>query len=73
MNTDAYQTHRDRYDEMLDASGAPRPHWRPLLTNLRDSSAAQMRQRQAFVRAQVLENGVTYNMYASTQGAAYML
>jgi uncharacterized circularly permuted ATP-grasp superfamily protein/uncharacterized alpha-E superfamily protein len=70
MNTDAYQTHRDRYDEMLDASGAPRPHWRPLLAKLRDSSPAQMRQRQEFVRSQVLENGVTYNMYASTQGAA---
>ncbi len=70
MNTDAYQPHRDRYDEMLDADGVSRPHWRPLLTHLRETSAAQMRQRQEFVRAQVLENGVTYNMYASTQGAA---
>jgi uncharacterized circularly permuted ATP-grasp superfamily protein/uncharacterized alpha-E superfamily protein len=70
MNTDAYQPHRDRYDEMLDANGVSRPHWRPLLTHLRETTAAQMRQRQEFVRSQVLENGVTYNMYASTQGAA---
>jgi uncharacterized circularly permuted ATP-grasp superfamily protein/uncharacterized alpha-E superfamily protein len=69
MNTDTYQPYRDRYDEMLDSSGVPRTHWHPLLSHLRDASAGQMRQRQEFVRAQVLENGVTYNMYASTQGA----
>jgi len=70
MNTDAYQLHRDRYDEMLDANGSSRPHWRPLLAHLRETTAVQMRQRQEFVRSQVLENGVTYNMYASTQGKA---
>ena len=69
MNTDAYQPHRDRYDEMLDANGAARAHWSLLLTHLRQSTATKMRQRQEFVRSQVLENGVTYNMYASTQGA----
>jgi uncharacterized circularly permuted ATP-grasp superfamily protein/uncharacterized alpha-E superfamily protein len=69
MNTDAYQPHRDRYDEMLDANGGARAHWRPLLNHLREATPAQMRQRQEFVRSQVLENGVTYNMYASTQGA----
>lgn len=69
MNTDAYSLHRDRYDEMLDAQGAPRAHWRTLLTQLRATPSAQIRRRQEFVRSQVLENGVTYNMYASTQGA----
>lgn len=69
MNTDAYPLHRDRYDEMLDAQGVPREHWRALLEQMRAMPSAQVRQRQEFVRSQVIENGVTYNMYASTQGA----
>lgn len=57
------------YHELLDAEGALRPHWRPLLDHLRRCTAEQLRQRQALLARQIQENGVTYNVYADPDGA----
>jgi uncharacterized circularly permuted ATP-grasp superfamily protein/uncharacterized alpha-E superfamily protein len=65
----SYTRHSDRYDEMLDAHGAIREHWRPLCEQLDGASAAQMHQQAEFVRSQIVENGVTYNTYASPTDA----
>jgi uncharacterized circularly permuted ATP-grasp superfamily protein/uncharacterized alpha-E superfamily protein len=56
------------YDEMLDATGQPRPHWRALLGGLKGESPAAMRERIAAVARQVRENGVTYNVYTDAKG-----
>lgn len=64
----AYPRSQNRHDELLDSSGEPRSHWRPLLETLSSEAPAEMRQRSESVRRQVRENGVTYNVYADTKG-----
>ncbi len=56
------------YDEMLAASGQPRPHWRAMLESLATEAPDLMRQRQDAVQRQVRENGVTYNVYTDAKG-----
>nr|WP_288498045.1 circularly permuted type 2 ATP-grasp protein [uncultured Pseudomonas sp.] len=57
------------YDELLDRQGQVRPHWRPVLSQLRRNTPAQLQQRQAMVTRQIQANGVTYNVYADPDGA----
>src|SRR4051812_33338466 len=59
-----------RYDELNDARGAMRAHWRPLVGRLRaDESPDAVRRSLELTRRLVVENGVTYNVYADPQGA----
>src|SRR6187401_2248437 len=58
-----------RYDELNDARGAMRAHWRPLIDRLRaDESPDAVRRSLELTRRLVVENGVTYNVYADPQG-----
>ena len=56
------------FDEMLDAAGMPRAHWRALLSSLEQETPGLMRQRREMVEHQVRENGVTYNVLAEAEG-----
>jgi len=59
-----------RYDELNDAQGAMRAHWRPLIERLRDNASPDaVRRSLELTRRLVVENGVTYNVYADPQGA----
>jgi uncharacterized circularly permuted ATP-grasp superfamily protein/uncharacterized alpha-E superfamily protein len=59
-----------RYDELNDAQGAMRAHWRPLIDRLRaDESPDAVRRSLELTRRLIVENGVTYNVYADPQGA----
>lgn len=59
-----------RYDELTDTQGAMRAHWRPLVDRLRaDESPDAVRRSLELTRRLVVENGVTYNVYADPQGA----
>jgi uncharacterized circularly permuted ATP-grasp superfamily protein len=66
---DRYPLSAGTYHEMLDASGAVRPHWERLYEHLQRSTPAQLIQRQALLTRQIQENGVTYNVYADPKGA----
>jgi len=66
---DRYPLSAGTYHEMLDASGAVRPHWQRLYEHLQRSTPAQLMQRQALLARQIQENGVTYNVYADPKGA----
>ncbi|MBV4476289.1 circularly permuted type 2 ATP-grasp protein [Pseudomonas botevensis] len=66
---DRYPLTAGTYHELLDASGAVRPHWRRLFDQLQRSTPAQLGQRQALLARQIQENGVTYNVYADPKGA----
>src|SRR6476620_9358329 len=58
-----------RYDELNDAQGAMRAHWRPLIDRLRaDESPDAVRRALDLTRRLIVENGVTYNVYADPQG-----
>lgn len=58
-----------RYDEMLKADGEVRPHWKRFFTHLDAVSPEDMHQRLDFADRRILENGVTYNVYADPSGA----
>jgi uncharacterized circularly permuted ATP-grasp superfamily protein/uncharacterized alpha-E superfamily protein len=66
---DRYPLTAGTYHELLDSSGAVRPHWRRLFDQLQRSTPAQLLQRQALLARQIQENGVTYNVYADPKGA----
>ncbi len=59
-----------RYDELLDERGAVRRHWRPLIDKVaaEDGTGAGRRGLE-LTRRLIIENGVTYNVYADPQGA----
>ncbi|WP_306604231.1 circularly permuted type 2 ATP-grasp protein [Azonexus sp.] len=58
-----------RYDEMLKADGAVRPHWQRFFDHLDSVSPEEMRRRLDFADRRIQENGVTYNVYADPNGA----
>jgi uncharacterized circularly permuted ATP-grasp superfamily protein/uncharacterized alpha-E superfamily protein len=63
-----YAGSTQRYDELLAANGAPRAHWRRLMEQLQTEGASGMRRGVELARRLVVENGVTYNVYADPQG-----
>ncbi|PWF43111.1 circularly permuted type 2 ATP-grasp protein [Massilia glaciei] len=65
---DPYQVAPESYDEILDASGQPRAHWRAMLERLAAENPDAMRERVETVQRQIRENGVTYNVYADAKG-----
>lgn len=65
---ETYPRRPDRYDEMIDAAGQVRPHWRQLFRHLDLASPESMRQRLDFAERCIQENGVAYNVYADPQG-----
>lgn len=65
---DSYVTDARRYDELLDSAGDVRPHWRPLIDRLAIDGAEAVRRGAELARRLIVENGVTYNVYADPQG-----
>jgi uncharacterized circularly permuted ATP-grasp superfamily protein/uncharacterized alpha-E superfamily protein len=65
---EAYVSDARRYDELLDPNGAVRPHWRLLIDRLAVDGAEAVRRGVDLARRLIVENGVTYNVYADPQG-----
>ena len=65
---DTYLSDARRYDELLDNSGAVRPHWQPLIDRLANNGAEGVRRGIDLAQRLIIENGVTYNVYADSQG-----
>jgi uncharacterized circularly permuted ATP-grasp superfamily protein/uncharacterized alpha-E superfamily protein len=57
-----------RYDELLDRQGGIRPHWRALIEHLASGGPEAARRHVELTRRLIVENGVTYNVYADPQG-----
>lgn len=66
---ESYPVSGDRYDEMLQADGSLRPHWRTLIDQLENLSPEMLRRRANEVREAITTDGVTYNVYADPKGA----
>jgi uncharacterized circularly permuted ATP-grasp superfamily protein/uncharacterized alpha-E superfamily protein len=58
-----------RYDELLAAGGAPRPHWERFLVSLAQREPREVADTFAQLEREIRENGITYNVYADPQGA----
>ncbi len=64
-----YSALEGRYDELLVAPGAPRPHWDAFLRALAARQGQGVGDTLSLMEREVRENGVTYNVYADPQGA----
>jgi uncharacterized circularly permuted ATP-grasp superfamily protein/uncharacterized alpha-E superfamily protein len=56
------------HDELLDASGQPRPHWRTFARGLDELGLAEFINRWRDAQQLIHENGVTYNVYGDPRG-----
>ncbi len=65
---DTYVSDSRRYDELLDETGEVRAHWQPLMGALAGGGEEVMRRGVDLTRRLIIENGVTYNVYADPQG-----
>ena len=63
-----YQSLPQAYDEMLDAQGAAREHWRSLDTFLRSSSTQALDNIRLETQRRLKEQGVYYNVYEDPAG-----
>jgi uncharacterized circularly permuted ATP-grasp superfamily protein/uncharacterized alpha-E superfamily protein len=63
-----YTPDLQRYDELLLPDGSIRPHWRALVERLERSGPDTVRRGAELARRLIIENGVTYNVYADPQG-----
>jgi uncharacterized circularly permuted ATP-grasp superfamily protein/uncharacterized alpha-E superfamily protein len=63
-----YAGSAQRYDELLEPDGNIRPHWDPLIKHLSKGGAETARRSVELTRRLIIENGVTYNVYADPQG-----
>jgi uncharacterized circularly permuted ATP-grasp superfamily protein/uncharacterized alpha-E superfamily protein len=68
--TAGYRPAQGHFDELLDASGAPRSHWQGFADHAGSLRSADIGRRQSQIARQIHENGVTYNVYASADGPA---
>jgi len=67
---DSYRVPGGHFDELLGAGRALRPHWLGFVREAGDLSAEQLSRTEARIARQIHENGVTYNVYAATDGSA---
>ncbi len=65
----SYRARARRYDELRDADGQLREHWRPLIEHLSRDGMEAATQGVELARNLIAENGVTYNVYADPKGA----
>src|SRR4051794_25657225 len=63
-----YRPWSSAYDEMTNADGQSRPHWRTFAERIRGIGLAELQQRWNDARHLIRENGVTYNVYGDPQG-----
>jgi uncharacterized circularly permuted ATP-grasp superfamily protein/uncharacterized alpha-E superfamily protein len=68
VGLEKYQSDKRRYDELLDGAGGVRLHWRPLIERLTADGGEAARRGAELARRLIVENGVTYNVYADPQG-----
>jgi uncharacterized circularly permuted ATP-grasp superfamily protein len=66
---DRYLASDGRYDELSDAPGALREHWRPLVDGIAALPPADLAARAASIDRRVRETGIAYDMFADPNSA----
>ena len=67
--TRGYQAAAGSFDEFVDSSGAPRPHWEPLLQALGALDPATLFLRMEQLNARVRETGIAYDLFSDPASA----
>ena len=65
----SYAREKSTFDEMWTPDGLLRSHWNILLQQINGLGVEEMSQRNQELQRLLRENGVTYNIYGSPQGA----
>lgn len=65
ITSPAYAPPPGRHDEMLDAAGAPRPHWADLAAALDDLGTEELLRRRAESARLLEQDGVVYHAYGA--------
>jgi len=65
-----YAAQGDRYDELLAAPGAPRPHWDAFMRSLAERGEREVSDTLSLTERQIREQGITYNVYEDAMGAS---
>ncbi len=65
----SYSAPDDRYDELLSAEGAPRPHWDAFMRSLAARDEREVSDTLSLTERQIREQGITYNVYDDAMGA----
>ena len=63
-----YGADTQSHDELVDGKGGIRSHWRPVIEKLTSDNPQLAQRALQMTRRMVVENGVTYNVYADAQG-----
>lgn len=63
-----YTTREGRFDELLAAPMAPRPHWAKFMESLSRREGSEVSETLALMEREIRANGITYNVYADPQG-----
>jgi len=66
----SYAVPAGHFDELLDSTGAVRPHWSRFARHAGGLSPDALDAKAALTARQLHENGVTYNVYADADGPA---
>jgi len=64
----AYQSDISSYDEVIGTNGLVKPHWKQLFASLEKLGLNELNFRNQEIINRLRENGVTYNVYGSTDG-----
>ncbi len=64
----SYDVAPQHHDELLSDAGVPKAYWQAFARHAGDLSATRLSDAQDRVERQIFENGVTYNVYAATDG-----
>ena len=64
-----YAAQGARYDELLVAPGAARPHWDTFMRSLAERGEREVSDTLSLTERQIREQGITYNVYADAMGA----
>jgi len=64
-----YKPRANNFDEMMDADGRVREHWRPFLRMLAELGPAEVDRRFAAADRHLRDSGVFYRVYEDPSGA----
>jgi uncharacterized circularly permuted ATP-grasp superfamily protein len=56
------------FDEALDRTGAPRTHYRPLVTTMESFTQAEIERRERLQRLALVDQGITFTVYGEKEG-----
>jgi len=72
LSFDGYST-EGFFDEMFDASGRPRPHYRKLLKRFEHLTPAHFEERRQMADLIFLHQGITFTVYSDNQGTERLM